>query len=102
MPCPHCGAKPTAEECKCISAGRAVVLLEQSLSRVGLRAIAFMPIHQPERENGEKVWRLTALAGQVRHGLIVDEATLNDPNALDAFVRQQTNQPGKEGYRMAS
>lgn len=90
MPCPHCGAKPTAEECKCISAGRAVVLLEQSLSRVGLRAIAFMPIHQPERENGEKVWRLTALAGQLKYGLTIDEATLQDPDALDAYLRQHT------------
>ena len=90
MPCPTCGAKPTEAECKCISAGRAVVLLEQGLARIGRRAIAFMPVHQPERELGEQVWRLTALAGQLKYGLILDEATLNDPEALDAYLRQHT------------
>ncbi len=102
MPCPTCGAKTFCEGCgksppdqlprctRCVTAGRAVVLLEQGLARIGRRAIAFLPVHQPERENGERVWRLTALAGQLKYGLTIDEATLNDPEALDAFLRQHT------------
>jgi hypothetical protein len=84
-----------------IRAARAVVLLEQSLSRVGVRAVAFLPIHQPEREEGQPVWRLTALAGQLKYGLTVDEATLSDPDALDAFVRQHTTDQ-KGAHHMAA
>jgi len=73
----------------------AVALLERSLGRIGLMAIAFLPISQPEREAGEKVWRLTAVGGKLRRGLVVSEATLNDPDALDAFLRQHTTDDRK-------
>jgi len=73
----------------------AVSLLERSLQRIGLPALAFLPISQPEREAGEKVWRLTAVGGKLRRGLTVTEATLNDPDALDAFLRQHTTDDHK-------
>ena len=68
----------------------AIARLEASLGRLGILALAFMPISQPERERGEKVWRLTAVGGKLRQGLTVAEDTLNDPDALDAFLRVHT------------
>ena len=68
----------------------AIARLEASLGRIGLPALAFLPVHQPERERGEKVWRLTAVGGKLRRGLLISEDTLNDPAALDAFLRQHT------------
>ena len=47
-------------------------------------------MHQPERERGEKVWRLTAVGGKLRQGLLVTEEVLNDPEALDIYLRLHT------------
>lgn len=68
----------------------AIARLEASLGRIGLPALAFLPVHQPERERGEKVWRLTAVGGKLRRGLTVTEDTLGNPDALDAFLRTHT------------
>lgn len=68
----------------------AIARLEASLGRIGLPALAFLPVHQPERERGEKVWRLTAVGGKLRQGLLVTEEVLNDPEALDMYLRLYT------------
>lgn len=81
------GTRRAMDPSERVAAARAVTLLEAGLQRIGVPALAFLPINQPEREGGAKVWRLTAVGGHLRQGLTIPEATLNDPPMLDAFLR---------------
>jgi hypothetical protein len=88
---PEGGARLAAESITpedMIRGPKAVVILEKALAQIGLPALAFLPIHQPERELGLPIWRLTAIGGKDVRGLTIPEATLADTTALDAFLRR--------------
>jgi hypothetical protein len=87
---PEGGARLAAESCtpeEQIRGSKAVVILEKALAQIGLPALAFLPIHQPERENGLPIWRLTAIGGKDVRGLTIHEAILASPAALEGFLR---------------